>query len=249
MCYCVLLNKNEKKKILMKIQAIGDYESECGRLLPARLPSNGSDKLNNRDFFETNIEACLDRLYGTALRLTKNVSDAEDLVAETVMRGLDKIDSLKERDRFVHWLVRIMSNCFISDCRKKENRTPHEQYEEDVSESDTSFSLFDRLHQPFLLWWGTPEQEFLNKTLSEDISIAIDTLKDKYRIVVVLSDVEGMSYQEIADAIEVPIGTVRSRLARGRSMLQQLLWEHGKDRELVKSSKDVSDSTRGDQYD
>lgn len=235
--------------MLMKKQAVGEYGGECDRLRDALFHSNGYKKLNNRDFFESNIEACLDRLYGTAMRLTKNVSDAEDLVAETVMRGLDKIDSLKDRDRFVHWLVRIMSNHFISDCRKKENRTAHEQYEEEPIDSDTSFSLFERLHQPFLLWWGTPEQEFLNKTLSEDISAAIDTLKDKYRVMVVLSDIEGMTYQEIADAIEVPIGTVRSRLARGRSMLQQLLWEHGKDRELTKDSESVKNSGKGAPHD
>lgn len=191
--------------------------------------------LNNRDYFELNIESCLDRLYGTALRLTKNPSDAEDLVAETVVRGLDKIDSLNDRERMAHWLVRIMSNHFISECRKKENRTPHEPYEE-VGDGDAPFSLFERLHQPFLLWWGTPEQDFLNKTLSKDISDAIDSLKDQYRVVIVLSDIEGMTYQEIADAIEVPIGTVRSRLARARSMLQKLLWEHGKDRDLVKDT-------------
>lgn len=220
---------------MVKNQAIGRYEEECDRLNTALLAVNCDMEMSNREYFELNIESCLGRLYGTAMRFTKNASDAEDLVAETVMRGLDKIDSLKDQDRMVHWLVRIMSNHFISECRKKENKTAHEQYQEE-SDDDAPFSLFERLHQPFLLWWGTPEQDFLNNTLSEDISNAIDTLKDKYRVVVVLSDVEGMTYQEIAEALEVPIGTVRSRLARGRSMLQQLLWEHGKDRDLVEKT-------------
>lgn len=227
---------------MIEKQAICGSEGRYGRLNAALLPLSCDMEISNREYFEQNIESCLSRLYGTAMRFTKNTSDAEDLVAETVVRGLDKIDSLKERERMVHWLVRIMSNYFISECRKKENKTPHEHYEEEVSD-EQPFSLFERLHQPFLLWWGTPEQDFLNNTLSEDISNAIDTLKDKYRVVVVLSDIEGMTYQEIAEVLEVPIGTVRSRLARGRSMLQKLLWEHGKDRELVENTH------QGDQHD
>lgn len=190
----------------------------------------------NRAYFEANIGACLDRLYGAALRLTRNKNDAEDLVAETVMRGLNKIDTLQDCERMLYWLLRIMSNHFISECRKAENKTGHESYVEEPEEGDAPFSLFERLHQPFLLWWGTPEQDFLNNTLQADINRALDSLDTRYRVVVVLADVEGMSYQEIADTIEVPVGTVRSRLARGRSLLQNALWKHGKDRNLVSKS-------------
>jgi RNA polymerase sigma-70 factor (ECF subfamily) len=198
------------------------------------------EKSDNRRYFEANIESCLDRLYGAALRLTKNASDAEDLVAETVTRGLKKIDTLKDCDRMIYWLLRIMSNHFISECRKTEKKTGHETYIEEP-EDDAPFSLFERLHQPFLLWWGTPEQDFLNNTLSSDITKAIESLDTRYRIVVILSDIEGMTYQDIADTIEVPVGTVRSRLARGRSHLQKALWHHGKDRDLTEEKK----TTRG----
>ena len=198
---------------------------------------------SNRAYFEANIESCLDRLYGAALRLTKQASDAEDLVAETITRGLDKIDSLKDCERMIYWLLRIMTNHFISETRKAEKRTPHESYTEEPIDDDTPFSLFERLHQPFLLWWGTPEQDFLNKTLGEDINSALDSLTTKYRVVVVLSDIEAMSYQEIADTLEIPIGTVRSRLARGRSLLQKSLWQYGKERDLV-SNKDTTHETR-----
>ncbi len=193
-------------------------------------------KSSNREFFEANIESYLNRLYGAALRLTKNASEAEDLVAETVTRGLDKIDTLKDTDRCIYWLLRIMTNHFISECRKAEKKTRHESYTEEPGE-DAPFSLFEQLHQPFLLWWGTPEQDFLNNTLSDDINKAIDSLAIRYRVVVILSDVEGLSYQEIADTIDVPIGTVRSRLARGRSLLQKTLWQHGKDRDLITDNR------------
>jgi RNA polymerase sigma-70 factor (ECF subfamily) len=85
------------------------------------------------------------------------------------------------------------------------------------------------LHQPFLLWWGNPEQEFLTHLLQEDLERALAQLPEPYRLAVLLADVQGLSYQEIADALELPIGTVRSRLARGRSQLQKALWKHAQD--------------------
>lgn len=185
------------------------------------------------EFFSAQIESHLNQMLGTAMTLTRNKSDAEDLVAETVERAWTKLESLQERDRLLPWMLRIMTNLFISDKRRAINKTPHEQFEEHPSDDDKPFSLFERLHQPFLLWWGNPEQMFLNQILGEDITSALDELPEKYRIAVILSDIEGLCYQEIADALEVPIGTVRSRLARGRSILQQSLWKHAQDRGLV----------------
>ena len=95
--------------------------------------------------------------------------------------------------------------------------------------------MFERLHQPFLLWFSTPEREFLDKLLREDLERAIDQLPEAFRVAVVLADVQGLSYQEIAHALRIPIGTVRSRLARGRAALQKALWQHGLDAGLVKA--------------
>ena len=86
------------------------------------------------------------------------------------------------------------------------------------------FSLFERLHQPFLLWWSNPEQELVNKLLREDIERALDGLADDYRTVVILVEINGHSYAEAAELLGVPIGTVRSRLSRARSSLQRALW-------------------------
>lgn len=97
------------------------------------------------------------------------------------------------------------------------------------ADEEPAFSLFERLHQPFLLWWGTSEQEFLNKILRDDLERALDALPEVFRLPVILSDLEGFSYQEIADILHVPVGTVRSRLARGRSQLQRALWQQARE--------------------
>jgi RNA polymerase sigma-70 factor (ECF subfamily) len=91
------------------------------------------------------------------------------------------------------------------------------------------FSIFEQMHQPFLLWFSNPEQEFLDKILREDIERALATLPEHHRIVVILSDLEEFSYSEIATTLAVPVGTVRSRLARARCALQKILWQQARD--------------------
>lgn len=186
----------------------------------------------DRSWFEREVVSALPDLYGTALRLSKNPADAEDLVAEAVAKAWAGFGTLHDRSCFRGWLFRILTNTFVSGCRAQSTRPVHEPLVEDGEEA--SFSLFERLHQPFLLWWGNPEQEFLNKLLREDLEKAVDALPEGFRVAVVLADLQGFSYQEIAEALEVPIGTVRSRLARGRALLQKALWEHGKDAGLVR---------------
>jgi RNA polymerase sigma-70 factor (ECF subfamily) len=119
---------------------------------------------------------------------------------------------------------RILTNLFLSRCRAEAGRADDASLDE-----EGEFSLFERLHQPFLLWWGSPEQDFLDRLLQEDLIRAIEALPERFRIVVVLADVQGLSYSEIAGSLEVPIGTVRSRLARGRALLQKALWDHACD--------------------
>jgi RNA polymerase sigma-70 factor (ECF subfamily) len=191
----------------------------------------------DREWFEREAVSALPDLYGTALRLAKNSADAEDLVAETVAKAWTGLASLHDRSCFRAWLFRILSNTFISDCRARATRPLLESLEAREAE-DEQFSLFERLHQPFLLWWGNAEQEFLDRLLREDLEKAVDMLAEVYRLVVVMADVQGLSYQEIADALGVPIGTVRSRLSRGRSLLQQALWEHAVDAGLARPHHD-----------
>jgi len=185
----------------------------------------------SKDAFESRVLAILGPLHGVARRLTKNDADAEDLVAESITRAWRAHESLSDEGAFRAWMFRILNNTFVSERRKALARPREELLVEDSAEEERTFSIFERLHQPFLLWFGNPEQEFLNKLLREDLDRALAALPEHYRVVVVLADVEGFKYGEIAETLDVPVGTVRSRLARARAALQQTLWqvaqEHG----------------------
>jgi RNA polymerase sigma-70 factor (ECF subfamily) len=180
----------------------------------------------DRAFFRAEIERLMDRLYGTALRLTRNPADAEDLVSETVMKAWAHFGQLADRQCFHKWILRVLTNTFISGERRAR---PQIVEAVDIESEDSGFSLFEKMHQPFLLWWSNPEQELINKMLREDIEAAIDALPTPYRTVIVLVEVNGQSYAEAAEALELPIGTVRSRLSRARSLLQRALWEQASD--------------------
>jgi len=186
----------------------------------------------SKDAFETHVLAILGPLHGVARRLTKNEADAEDLVAECVTRAWQARASLADTRAFRAWMFRILTNMFISERRKMLARPREEQLVDESSERENGFSLFERLHQPFLLWFANPEQEFLDKLLREDLDRALAALPEHYRVVVVLADVEGLKYGEIAEALDLPIGTVRSRLARARSALQRTLWSVARDHGL-----------------
>lgn len=190
-----------------------------------RTPQGLTETSGDAPWFEQAVLDVLPELLGTARRLTRDNDDAEDLAAEAISRAWLHRGSLRERDRFAGWILRILTNLFLSRCRSEANRPQ----ETGLDEENIEFSLFDRLHQPFLLWWGTPEQEFLDRLLREDLIRAIEALPDPFRIVVVMADVQGLSYAEIATSLEIPIGTVRSRLARGRALLQKALWDHACD--------------------
>lgn len=181
-----------------------------------------SEQDERRRFFEAEVERVTDRLYGTALRLTRNAADAEDLVADALTKAWSNLDSLQDLRCLEKWLFRILVNTLISD-RRRRNARP---VEEGACGQDHpgEFSLFERVHQPFLLWWGNPEQQLLDKLLREDIERALDSLPEAFRIVVIMVEVQGFTYAEAAEALDVPVGTVRSRLSRGRAILQSALW-------------------------
>lgn len=199
-----------------------------------------------RHHFEQEVERLLDRLYGTALRLTRNPEDAEDIVAETVGKAWAKLDELQDIQCLEGWLFRILNNAFVSEWRRRQHRQDKE-VDIDAAELDgsqaESFSLFERLHQPFLLWWGTPEDQVLNDLLREDLQEALDSLPDAFRIVVILVEVEGYRYEEVAELLEIPLGTVRSRLSRGRSLLQKALWHQAREAGLLRGT--LSDDSTG----
>jgi RNA polymerase sigma-70 factor, ECF subfamily len=210
---------------------------------PPKLPSSRHAAMHQlpdrerNDWFCERIRRQLPELYAAARRLAGDDADAEDLVADSVARAWIKLDTLADPEAFRGWILRILTNAFISQRRKRDARPEAEPYDEEAHAGE-SFRLFEHLHQPFLLWWSDPEQAFLRRLLREDLERAVDGLPDEFRPAVVLCDLQGLSYREIAEALEVPIGTVKSRLARGRSLLQRALWEQARDAGLLPDRAD-----------
>lgn len=199
-----------------------------------------------RERFAREVERLMDRLYGTALRLVRNPDDAEDIVAEAVGNAWAKLDQLRDDENLEAWLFRILNNTFVDAWRRRRSRQDREEELCDEMENEADdFSLYRKLHQPFLLWWGTPETQFVNELLREDIQAAIDRLPDGFRIVVVLVEVWGHSYEEVGELLDIPLGTVRSRLSRGRALLQKALWEQARDAGLTVERRAVR--TEGDE--
>lgn len=190
-----------------------------------------------KSWFSENVQSNMDSLFSLAQRLTRNTADAEDLVAESVSKAWSAIDNLQDRNRFRPWIFRILNNCFISEYRKKSNRpneTPYEEYS--VSDEACSNEVANLLiEQPneFLSWWANPERSFINSLLADDIINAIEKLPEMFRITVSLVNVEGLSYDEAAEVLDVSPGTIRSRMNRGRTLLQKALWQHALDAGLT----------------
>lgn len=195
------------------------------------MPQNNDVK----EFFTVCIEKNMTSLYAVALRLTRNSSDAEDLVADTVTKAWSAIDTINEREHFRPWIFRILHNRFISDYRKKSIRPIETSYDELADNTDKEQVANLLMHQPneFLNWWANPEHEFTNKLLGEDLMAAIESLPEIFRITVLLINVEGLSYDETAEVLNISPGTVRSRMNRGRTLLQKALWQHAKDAQLI----------------
>ena len=182
--------------------------------------------------FEAAVAGVMDRLYGAAMRYTRNPANAEDLLADTLAKAWSNIGSLNDFDRFESWITRILTNTYISQWRRQKTSEGIFDDSHCADDLDDTHSLYARLHQPFLLWWGTPEKTFVNNLLAQDIERAMDSIPEVYRIVVIMVEVLGHTYEEASESLEVPIGTVRSRLSRGRRLLQDALWKNAKDADI-----------------
>jgi RNA polymerase sigma-70 factor (ECF subfamily) len=180
---------------------------------------------DTKAFFGAGVEENIDALYSVALRLTRRDADAEDLVAEAVTKAWTSIDSLDDRERFRPWLFRILHNTFISDYRKQSVRPQEASYNAGECDDDDLVTLLNEQSDDFLVWWSNPEREFFNDLLGEQLLDALDQLPEAFRTVVILVNVEGFTYDETADVLGIAPGTVRSRMKRGRTLLQKALWQ------------------------
>ena len=171
----------------------------------------------------------MDQLYSAALRMTRNASDAEDLVQETYLRAYRGYGRFEEGTNLRAWLYRILTNTFINSYRAKQRR-PQESDLADVED----LYLYRRLGGVETSQLGQSAEDQLMNMLSEsEVKAALEALPEKFRLPVLLADVEGFSYKEIAEIVDVPIGTVMSRLHRGRKALQKSLWDFASARRLT----------------
>ena len=177
--------------------------------------------------FESEALPLLSGMYSAAFRLTRNGADAEDLVQETFLRAYRGFHQFQEGTNLKAWLYRILTNTFINSYRKKQ-REPQTVPDDEVEEWYLYSKMAGAGFEP------SAETEVLSALPDEDVQDALSSLPDQFRIAVLLADVEGFSYKEIADITGVPIGTVMSRLHRGRKALEKRLWDVVRERGLVR---------------
>lgn len=207
-----------------------------------------SSNTTNSDQIGWDFEAAalpfLDGLYNMGYRLTRNTEDAEDLVQETYFKAYKHYDKFQEGTNLKAWLFRILRNTFINGYRKKQNQPPQSAFSE-IEDSFESLVTQEPGREV-----KNPEQEFLSGVIDEDVQEALDTLREDYRTVIHLVDLEGFSYKEAAEILEVPVGTVMSRLYRGRRRLERVLLEyarnHGYLRDEAPSKMRSSKDANGD---
>ena len=185
--------------------------------------------MSAKEQFSTDAMQYASQLFSTALRMTRNRLDAEDLVQETYIKGWRSFHTFQEGTNLRAWLFRIMTNTYIN----KYNAQKRKGTEVELDDVEELF-LYKRLgsiDQSQLS--SSAEDQMLDLFTDDEVKNALESLPDDFRMPVLLSDVDGFSYKEIAEMLEIPIGTVMSRLHRGRKAMQKMLYEYARDRGLI----------------
>jgi len=169
------------------------------------------------------------QLFSTALRMTRNRSDAEDLVQETYIKGWRSFHTFEEGTNLRAWLFRIMTNTYINKYNAKKRKGT--EVELDDVEELFLYKRLGSIDQSELS--SSAEDQMLELFTDDEVKSALESLPEDFRIPVLLSDVDGFAYKEIAEMLEIPIGTVMSRLHRGRKAMQKMLYEYARERGLI----------------
>jgi len=178
----------------------------------------------NRDRFERMAEQVFPSVFGTALRLTRDREDAQDLAQEAIIRAYEAFDRFDGRN-FKAWILRILTNLYINRYRQRQR-------------SGSQASLDDEnVAEPVANLEDVPDRQILDNMVGGEVEKALAKVPTDFRIAVVLSDIEEMTYEEIAEATQVPIGTVRSRIARGRAILRRELERYAREQGYLKSEQ------------
>ena len=201
-----------------------------------------------RERFAADAMPFVDQLFGAAMRYTRNRADAEDLVQDAMVKAYGSFHQYQPGTNLRAWLYRVLTTTYINSYRKKQRR-PKEVSADGVRanlDDAGDFSLFDRLDGG-----STPSAEFevMQQLPAEAVRQALDELPEQFRTAVYLADVEGFSYADIAEIMDTPIGTVMSRLHRGRSALQKALYDHAVRYGIISRDGDDPDAAPKDQSD
>jgi len=236
---CTPVSSGTVRAFVRTVPAISGHSLAGERFVAEQSKTADETVEERRARFERDALPFLDQLYAAAMRMTRNPTDAEDLVQDTFVKAFAAFHQFEEGTNLKAWLYRILTKSFINTYRKKQrqpqttNADTIEDWQLAQAESHTSTGL------------RSAEMEALDRLPDSDVKDALQALPEDFRLAVYLADVEGFSYKEIAEIMDTPIGTVMSRLHRGRKQLQTLLGDYARERGLVPAGPSSDTGSEG----
>ena len=198
----------------------------------------------SKELFEKEALKHLDELFASAMRMTRQKEAAEDLISEVYAKAWKSFSQFEPGTNLRAWLYKILTNTYINHYRQRQRQPAMVELDRpEDPDTGSGGDLYDKILGASKSPFENPDQVLANRILDQDLKQAIESLPDEFRLVVLLSDVQNFSYQEIANILDVPIGTVRSRLWRGRRLLQKVLWKQAVAAGIVSDPSTAAESS------